>query len=294
MLPLLYSGKVRDIFDAGGDLIVMVASDRISAFDRVFAEPVPDKGRVLTAMTAWWCAALSDVAPNHLVSADPRDLPAEAGDIGDLAGRALLVRRAGMLPIECIVRGYLAGSAWAEYRRDGTVHGERLPPGLREADRLPVPAFTPSTKGGEGEHDLNLSFAEACDLVGRELAERARSISVAVYERAARHAATHGIILADTKLELGLVGEQLVVCDELLTPDSSRFWPAAAWSPGSSPPSFDKQPVRDWVASTGWDRQSPPPALPEDVVAATRARYVAAYEQLTGLRFADWWGVRSR
>ncbi len=174
MLALLYSGKVRDVFDAGGGQLVIVASDRISAFDRVFAEPVPDKGRVLTAMTAFWCAELSDVAPNHLVSADPADLPPESAEIGDLAGRAMLVRRAEMLPIECIVRGYLAGSAWEEYRQSGTVHGEPLPAGLREADALPVPMFTPSTKGGEGEHDVNLSFAEACELVGEELARRAR------------------------------------------------------------------------------------------------------------------------
>jgi phosphoribosylaminoimidazole-succinocarboxamide synthase len=296
MLPLLYSGKVRDVFDAGGDLLVMIASDRISAFDRVFAEPVPDKGRVLTAMTVWWCAELADIAPNHLVSADPADLPAEARQIGDLAGRAMLVRRAEMLPIECIVRGYLAGSAWAEYRRQGTMHGERLPAGLRQADRLPEPVFTPSTKGDlsaadGGGHDVNLSFLAAAELVGRDVAERAREVCLAAYARAAERAASRGIVIADTKLELGVVGDELTICDEVITPDSSRFWPASGWEPGSSPPSFDKQPVRDWAEASGWDKDSLPPPLPESVVAATRARYVAAYEQVTGLHFGDWWGV---
>jgi phosphoribosylaminoimidazole-succinocarboxamide synthase len=291
MLPLLYSGKVRDVFDAGGGLLVIVASDRISAFDRVFAEPVPDKGRILTGLTDFWCEQLAGIAPNHLVSVDPRHLPREALDIGDLAGRSMLVRRAEMLPMECIVRGYLAGSAWEEYRRHGTVHGERLPSGLRQADALPEPLFTPSTKGGEGEHDVNLSFAEARDLVGGELAERARSICLDVYAYASRLAAGRGVVIADTKLELGLIGDELVICDEVLTPDSSRFWPADAVEPGSAPPSLDKQPVRDWVVATGWDKQSPPPALPPDVVAATRQRYIGVYEQLTGRPFSQWWGV---
>ncbi|HTW97794.1 MAG TPA: phosphoribosylaminoimidazolesuccinocarboxamide synthase, partial [Acidimicrobiales bacterium] len=220
-LPLLYSGKVRDVFDAGGGLLVIVASDRISAFDRVFAEPVPDKGRVLTAMTAWWSAELADLAPTHLVSSDPADLPEEARAIGDLDGRAMLVRKAEMLPIECIVRGYLAGSAWAEYARQGTMHGERLPPGLRQADRLPEPRFTPSTKGdltGGPGHDVNLGFDEAVSLVGREVAERARRICVDAYTRAAERAAGRGIVIADTKLELGFVGDELAICDEVITP----------------------------------------------------------------------------
>ncbi len=291
MLALLYSGKVRDVFDAGDGLLLMVASDRISAFDHVFAEPVPDKGRVLTAMTAFWCGELADVAPNHLVSADPAALPPEAGEIGDLAGRAMLVRRAEMLPLECIVRGYLAGSAWKEYRAHGTMHGEPLPPGLLEASELPEPVFTPSTKAVTG-HDENVSFAQARSLVGSDAAEEARRICLAAYRCAAGRARRCGIVIADTKLELGFIDDGLVICDEVLTPDSSRFWPAEAWRPGASPPSFDKQPVRDWAERSGWDKTSLPPPLPDDVVAATRQRYVRAYEQLTGSSFASWWGVR--
>ena len=285
-----YSGKVRDVYDVGGGLLLMIASDRISAFDRVFSETVPDKGRVLTAMTAFWTDELSAVAPTHLVSTDPAEMPPLASEIGDSAGRAMLVRRAEMLPIECIVRGYITGSAWKEYRSAGTMHGTPLPAGLEESSRLPEPVFTPSTKAVEG-HDVNISFEEAAGLVGTELAARARELSLSAYARGAAHALERGIVIADTKFELGIVDGELTICDEILTPDSSRFWPADRWAPGTAPPSFDKQPVRDWAESTGWDKESDPPPVPDDVVEATRGRYVAAYEQISGRRFADWWGV---
>jgi phosphoribosylaminoimidazole-succinocarboxamide synthase len=289
-LTHVYSGKVRDVYDAGDGLLLMVASDRISAFDKVFAEPVPDKGRVLTAMTQFWSEQFSDLAPTHLVTTDPSGFPPEAGDLADVAGRAMLVRRAEMLPLECIVRGYLSGSAWKEYRATQTMHGTPLPAGLKESEQLPSPVFTPSTKATEG-HDENISFDDAVKLVGSEIAERARDISLAAYSRGAARALERGIVVADTKFELGFVDGELAICDEMLTPDSSRFWAADEWSPGSTPPSFDKQPVRDWAERTGWDKTSEPPALPDDVVAATRERYVAAYETVTGRSFADWWGV---
>ena len=290
-LPHVYSGKVRDVYDAGDGNLLFVASDRISAFDVVMAEPVPDKGRVLTAMTVFWLDHLADVAPNHLVSADPADFPPGARDIADMAGRSMLVRRADMLPVECIVRGYLSGSAWSEYRRDGTMHGAALPPGLEESSQLPEPMFTPSTKAESG-HDRNISFDEACDLVGKEVAEAARDISLAAYQRGATWSAERGIIVADTKFELGFLDGRLALCDEVLTPDSSRFWPAAEWRPGSTPASFDKQPVRDWLEGTGWDKTPPPPHLPSEVVESTRQRYVTAYERITGRRFSQWHGVQ--
>lgn len=289
-LERVYSGKVRDVYDAGDGLLLMVASDRISAFDVVFAEPVPDKGRVLTAMTAFWAEEFADLAPTHLVATDPADFPPGAESVPDVAGRAMLVRRAEMLPIECIVRGYLSGSAWKEYRRSGTMHGTPLPAGLQESERLPSPVFTPSTKAAEG-HDENISFDEAVRLVGGDHAERAREISLAAYSRGAARALERGIVVADTKFELGFIDGELAICDEMLTPDSSRFWAAEEWSPGSTPPSFDKQPVRDWAESTGWDKASAAPPMPAEVIAATRERYVTAYERITGRRFADWWGV---
>jgi phosphoribosylaminoimidazole-succinocarboxamide synthase len=279
----VYSGKVRDIYEAGDDRLLFVASDRMSAFDVVMAEPIPDKGRVLTAMTAFWLDQLSDIAPNHLVSVDV------AGVMPEAVGRGMLVRRAEMLEIECIVRGYLTGSALKEYRSSGTMHGTKLPDGLQESDQLPEPVFTPSTKAHTG-HDENISFEQACDIVGDDVAKRARELSLAAYERGAALARTKGIIIADTKFELGFIDGELAICDEVLTPDSSRFWPADEWQPGRTPPSFDKQPLRDWLESTGWDKTPPPPALPDDVITATRERYVAAYERITGLRFDDWYG----
>jgi phosphoribosylaminoimidazole-succinocarboxamide synthase len=279
-LPRVHSGKVRDIYDAGGDRLLMVTSDRISAFDVVMAEPIPNKGRVLTAMTAFWLEQLSDVVGSHLISTELASLPA-AAQRPELEGRVMLVHRAGMLPIECIVRGYLSGSAWKEYRQSGTMHGTPLPSGLSESDRLPEPVFTPSTKAQEG-HDVNISFDDAVGLVGAERAERARQVSLELYQQGAAWAADRGIIIADTKFELGLVGGELVVCDEVLTPDSSRFWPADEWTPGGAQPSFDKQPVRDYLDGLDWDKTPPPPPLPDEVVAATSARYVEAYERITG------------
>jgi phosphoribosylaminoimidazole-succinocarboxamide synthase len=289
-LPYVHSGKVRDIYDAGEDRLLMVTSDRISAFDVVMDEPIPHKGRVLTAMSAFWFELLADVVPGHLLSTDPADAPGTTG-VADLAGRTMLCRRAEMLPIECIVRGYITGSAWKEYRTHGTMHGSVLPEGLLEADRLPEPVFTPSTKADEG-HDINISFEEAVELIGADLAEQARAVSLECYRRGADWAAERGIIIADTKFELGLVDGRLVLADEVLTPDSSRFWPADRWSPGATPPSFDKQPVRDFLDGLGWDKQPPPPALPDDVVAATSQRYIEAYERITGRSFSDWPGTQ--
>ena len=290
-IPHVASGKVRDIYELDDKHLLFVTSDRMSAFDVVMSEPIPDKGRVLTAITAFWLDRLSAVAPNHLVSLEvPAAVTVDGSGDLDLAGRVMVVRRAEMLPIECIVRGYLSGSAWAEYRQHQTMHGQPLPAGLRQSERLPEPVFTPSTKADTG-HDENIDFEAAVALVGSELAERARSLSLAAYQAGADLAAERGIIIADTKFELGIIDGELCICDEALTPDSSRFWPADSWAPGSTPPSFDKQPLRDWLEATGWSKTPPPPPLPPDVVAATRARYVEAYERLTRLRFADWPGV---
>jgi phosphoribosylaminoimidazole-succinocarboxamide synthase len=288
----VYSGKVRDLYELDDDRLLFVASDRMSAFDVIMAEPVPDKGRVLTAMTVFWCELLSEIAPTHLVSVvtDASELPAPLG--ADAVGRTLVVRRAEMLPIECIVRGYLSGSAWKEYRAQGTMHGMPLADGLQESERLPAPVFTPSTKAAVG-HDENITFEAAVELVGPEVAGEAQDICLAAYERAASLAAERGIIIADTKFELGFIDGRLSICDEILTPDSSRFWPAEAWSPGASPPSFDKQPLRDWLEATGWDKKPPPPPLPAEVVQASRERYIAAYERITGKHFADWYGVEA-
>ncbi|MDA8367379.1 MAG: phosphoribosylaminoimidazolesuccinocarboxamide synthase [Actinomycetota bacterium] len=293
-LPLVQSGKVRELYDAGDGRLLMVASDRISAFDVVMAETIPHKGRVLTAMTAYWLEELADLVPNHLVAVDVADFPEGAaalpGGAGYLAGRSMLVRRAEMLPIECIVRGYLAGSAYKEYQAQGTVHGMAVPAGLRHAERLPEPMFTPSTKATEG-HDENISQAQAADLVGTEVAAKAAEICLAAYQRAAARAEEHGIVICDTKFELGFIDGELSLCDEVLTPDSSRFWPAENCAPGTNPPSYDKQPLRDWLEAQPWDKQPPPPALPDDIVAATSERYVASYELVSGRRLADWYGA---
>jgi phosphoribosylaminoimidazole-succinocarboxamide synthase len=290
-LPHVASGKVRDIYDLDKDHLLFVTSDRMSAFDVVMAEPIPDKGRVLTAITAFWLDELSDVAPNHLTSVDlPLGVAVSDADARELEGRVMVVRRAEMLPVECIVRGYLSGSAWAEYKKSQTMHGEPLPAGLRQSEKLPEPVFTPSTKAATG-HDENISFDAAVDLVGKEMAEEARRISLDAYQKGAELAAGRGIIIADTKFELGLIDGRVAICDEVLTPDSSRFWPADQWQPGTVPPSFDKQPLRDWLEGTGWSKTPPPPALPPEVVEATRARYVAAYERLTARSFSSWPGA---
>ena len=294
-LPKVHSGKVRELFDAGDGRLLMVATDRLSAFDVVMAEPVPHKGRVLTAMSVFWFEELSDVVGNHLISASLDSLPEHARHPA-LEGRMMLCHRAEMLPIECIVRGFVAGSAWKEYRHHGTIHGMAAPPGLEEADRLPEPMFTPSTKAEVGDHDENIDFDTAVALVGGELAEQARSVSLAMYAKAAKRAEEAGFLLADTKFELGLVpdgegGKALVVADEVLTPDSSRFWRTSDWHPGSTPQGFDKQPVRDFLESLMWDKRPPAPPLPVDVVAATALRYREAYESICGRSLDDWPGV---
>jgi len=293
-LPLIQSGKVRELYQAGEGRLLMVASDRISAFDVIMEEPIPDKGRVLTAMTAYWLEELADLAPNHLISADVADFPEGAaalpGGLDYLAGRSMLVREAEMLDMECIVRGYLAGSAFKEYQREGTVHGMAMPAGLRHADRLPEPIFTPSTKAVEG-HDLNIGMTEAIDLVGREAAEAASALCLAAYRRAAARAEAQGIVICDTKFELGIIDGVLSICDEVLTPDSSRFWSADDCAPGTTPPSFDKQRLRDWLEGQRWDKQPPPPTLPDEVVSATSALYTESYERVCGRSLADWYGA---
>jgi phosphoribosylaminoimidazole-succinocarboxamide synthase len=282
-LPLVARGKVREIYDAGDDRLLLVASDRISAYDHVLPTPIPDKGRVLTQLSVWWFDQLGDVlssfgATHHLISAD--DVPPDA------AGRGMLVRRLEMLPVECVARGYLSGSGTVEYSRTGSIRDVALPAGLVEGSRLPAPVFTPSTKAEVGEHDEAIDFSAVVSAVGVTRADTLRELTLALYARAAEIALGAGIILADTKFEFGISRDGgLVLGDEVLTPDSSRFWPAETWSPGSVQPSYDKQYVRDWLTSSGWDRVSPPPELPPEVVDATRERYITAYEQLTGRSF---------
>ncbi len=273
-------GKVRDVYDLG-DRLVIVATDRISAFDWVLPTPIPDKGRVLTALTLFWLEHLG--VPNHLLSADLSALPpAFAERAAELSGRSCLVKKASVVPIECVVRGYLAGSGWKEYQSHGTVCGIRLPPGLRQSARLPEPIFTPATKEESG-HDQNISFDDMARRVGVELATTLRERSLDVYRRAAEHAGARGLILADTKFEWGLLPDgQILLIDEVLTPDSSRFWPADEYREGTNPPSFDKQFVRDWLETIGWDKNSPPPELPPYVVERTAAKYREAYQRLTG------------
>jgi phosphoribosylaminoimidazole-succinocarboxamide synthase len=279
-VKLVHSGKVRDVYEDGSDL-VLVASDRISVYDVVLPTPIPDKGAILTQLSLWWFEQLADVVPNHVVSAT--DVPAQ------WARRAVRCRRLSMVPVECIARGYLAGSGLAEYRTTGGVQGNRLPEELLEGSRLPEPIFTPSTKepAGSGRHDAPLTFAEVEQLLGPDDAARLRELTLEVYRRGAELAAARGVVIADTKLEFGRseAGE-LILGDELLTPDSSRFWPAEDWQPGRAQFAFDKQYVRDWAASTGWDRTAPGPEVPDDVVAVTRERYVTAYERITGSSWA--------
>jgi len=279
-LKLASRGKVRDIYEVGDDLLI-VATDRLSAFDVVLPTPIPDKGRVLTQLSLFWFKTLADILPHHVLSATEFPPPANVYS-QQLAGRSMLCRKTRPLPIECVVRGYLAGSGWKDYRTSGRVCGVALPPGLRESDRLPAPIFTPSTKATSG-HDENISFDEVVARVGGERAEELRSVSLEIYRRAAAYAEPRGILLADTKFEFGLIGDQLIWIDEALTPDSSRFWPAQGYQPGRSQPSFDKQYVRDYLESIGWNKQPPGPQLPPEVVERTRAKYREAYRLLAGV-----------
>jgi phosphoribosylaminoimidazole-succinocarboxamide synthase len=278
-------GKVRDIFEAGPAHLLMVATDRLSAFDVVLAQAIPAKGQVLTGLSLYWFERTRQIVPNHVVSADATAFPDPfRSDAGELAGRAMLVKRATVVPIECVARGYLSGSGWKEYRSTGRVCGIELPGGLVESDRLPEPIFTPATKEATG-HDVNISQGEMADRVGRGLAERLKEVTLALYEFAAAHAQMRGLILADTKFEFGFSGGELILLDEALTPDSSRFWPADRYAPGGAQPSFDKQFVRDWLDESGWDHEPPPPDLPQEVIDQTAARYREAYERITGEPF---------
>jgi phosphoribosylaminoimidazole-succinocarboxamide synthase len=274
-------GKVRDIYDVGDGRLLLVATDRISAFDVVLPNPIPDKGRVLTGLTLFWLDRTSDLVPNHLISADRRDFPEPFRSEPSLAGRAMLGRKAEVIPVECVARGYLTGSGLKQYRAEGHVCGVPLPSGLEEASRLPEAIFTPTTKAAEG-HDLPLTFDETVDLIGRGLAERLRELTIALYERGAEIAAERGILVADTKFEFGFTDGELTLIDEVLTPDSSRFWPADGYVAGRAQPSFDKQFVRDWLDASGWDHEPPAPELPGEVIERTALKYHDAYERITG------------
>ncbi len=271
-------GKVRDIYEAGDDLL-LVASDRISAFDVVLGDPIPDKGRVLTGLSLFWFDQTKDLAPNHLLTADPDRLPEPFDADPDLRGRVMLVTRAQVIPVECVARGYLSGSGWKQYQQEQNVCGVPLPAGLVESERLTEPIFTPTTKAAEG-HDMPLSPTETEELVGKGLAEKLKELTLSIYERAAEVALARGIILADTKFEFGFAGGELILIDEVCTPDSSRFWPADEYGPGHGQPSFDKQYVRDWLDAAGWSHEPPPPELPYEVVRDTSARYREAYERI--------------
>jgi phosphoribosylaminoimidazole-succinocarboxamide synthase len=288
-LPVLHRGKVRDVYEVDATRLLLVATDRVSAFDVVMAEPVPHKGAVLTQITAWWLRQLGDEIPNHMISADADAIVAAVPELAAhrdaIVGRAMLCRRASVVPIECVMRGYLAGSAWKEYRTHGTLAGEPLPAGLRESDRLDPPLFSPATKAAEG-HDENITIAQMTERVGTELARELERLTRRVYERGRQVAEGRGIIIADTKFEFGVADGRLLLIDEVLTPDSSRFWPAEHYAPGRSQPSFDKQPLRDWLeaerAAGRWNGEAPGPELPAAVVEATSLRYLDAYRRLTG------------
>lgn len=280
-LPLFSRGKVRETFDLG-DRLLMIATDRISAYDSILPTGIPNKGIVLTQLSRFWFGRTGDLVPNHLISTDLSDLPTNVNINRELIqGRFMIVRKAKRVDIECVARGYLSGSAWAEYRHTGEVAGLKLPPGLVESQKLPHPIFTPATKSSSG-HDINISFEQMCRTVGVELATSLRDKTLGVYRSAEEYAAGQGILIADTKFEFGLIEGQLMLIDEALTPDSSRFWDAERYSPGSAQPSFDKQYVRDWLTSSGWDREPPAPPLPDDVARATSEKYINAYERLTG------------
>ena len=281
-LPLFHRGKVRDTYEMDGDRLLMISTDRLSAYDHVLPNGIPDRGKVLTQLSIWWFGQTHHFQENHLVSGVVPDLPDAVFEQRDeLAGRFMIVRKAERIDIECVVRGYLAGSGWAEYKESGTLAGKPLPAGLSESAKLAEPQFTPATKNDEG-HDENISYEQMADTVGGDLAQRLRDASIALYQFAAEISEARGVILADTKFEFGKVGERLILIDEIFTPDSSRYWDAARYQVGTSPASYDKQFVRDWLNTTGWDRESAPPELPPNIVEQTRARYLTAYELLTG------------
>ncbi len=281
-VTLLRRGKVRDVYAVEGDRLLIVATDRISAFDVVLPNAIPEKGRVLTALTLFWLDLIRDIVPNHLITADTARYPAPLRKYtAELEGRSMLVRRAEVVPFECVARGYLAGSGWKEYQKTGAICGISLPAGLREAEKLPRPIFTPATKAEAG-HDINVSEAEMAESAGAELTARLKQLTLAVYTRAADYAATRGIIIADTKFEFGRAGGEIILVDEVLTPDSLRFWPAWEYTPGMSPPSFDKQYVRDYLETLTWNKQPPAPPLPPEVVRRTTEKYLEAYRLLTG------------
>jgi phosphoribosylaminoimidazole-succinocarboxamide synthase len=283
-LPLpIHSGKVRDLYDAGDGRLIMVASDRMSAFDVILPTPIPDKGKILTALSLWWFEQLADLIDSHLISADVADYPAPFADRADLAGRSMLIRRLDMVMVECVARAYLSGSGTTQYRATGTVCGVALPPGLVEGSKLPEAIFTPTTKALPGEHDEPITYDQVVAIIGAAQAAEVSKLSVEILARGRAICEPRGIILADTKVEFGTdAADAIILADEVLTPDSSRFWPAESWSPGKAQPSFDKQALRDWLTSTGWDKKAPGPELPDEIVEATRARYVGAYEKITG------------
>jgi phosphoribosylaminoimidazole-succinocarboxamide synthase len=285
-LPLkaFKKGKVRDVYECGNNLLLVV-TDRISAFDRVLPDPIPFKGICLTQISRFWFEFFEDTVPSHLISADISDFPCELRKYDDvLYGRSMLVRKADVFPVECIVRGYVSGSAWESYKKDGTVCGIKLPSGLRESDKLDSPLFTPSTKAKSG-HDINISFEEMKNLIGEDAAEEIKRLSISIYEMASNYARENEIIIADTKFEFGRIDDRIAIVDELLTPDSSRFWPADKYKPGKGQPSFDKQYVRDYLISTGWDKNSTPPHLPKNVIMETQKKYIEAYEKITSEKF---------
>ncbi len=281
-IPLLGRGKVRDLY-AIGDNLLLVATDRISAFDHVLGTGIPGKGKILTQISLFWFDLLSDIVPNHLIATNVDDFPAELHPFRDqLEGRSMLVKRAEMFPVECVARGYLAGSGWKEYQAEGTVCGIPLPPGLLDGSRLPEPIFTPATKSQDGAHDENIPFQRVEEIIGEYDANQLRRLTMAIYAKAAAHAESRGLILADTKFEFGRIGDQIILADEVLTPDSSRFWDGKLWNPGGAQASFDKQFVRDYLESIRWNKQAPAPSLPEDVAARTQDKYLEAFRLLTG------------
>jgi len=281
-VPLFKKGKVRDIYDLGDSLLI-VATDRISAFDVILPTPIPDKGRILTLMTLFWLDYLKDIVENHLITANPDEYPEILKPYKELLReRSMLVKKAKVLPVECIVRGYITGSAWKEYKEKGEVCGIKLPQGLKESEKLPKPIFTPSTKAALGEHDVNITFEEMKKIVGEEVAEKIKEISLKLYQKASQYAEERGIIIADTKFEFGLYEGRLILVDEVLTPDSSRFWPKEEYEPGRPQKSFDKQFIRDWLKASGWKERTPPPPIPEEIVLKTRERYLEALKRLTG------------